>query len=153
MKKLNIYRRTFWRSKRVRCPEPPPMRAVWPSQARQVSSSEKATEGKLKHIGVSQLPIITVQLQVQASPCEHSLVGQHLRVCVWSSRWGCYLENKFCKQFSESSPCLPRQQGSSSTTVEISENCFSKPLLQLTAPHVHNKHNSNKSYNKTMFTG
>ena len=29
---------------------------------------------------------------------------------------------RFCKQFSESSPCLPGEQGSCKTTVELSEN-------------------------------
>ena len=41
-----------------------------------------------------------------------------------STRRGCYLEKRFVKQFSESSPCLPGQQGSCSTNVELSENCL-----------------------------
>ena len=45
------------------------------------------------------------------------------------------LEKRFCKQFSESTPCLLGQQGSCSTTVELSENSLqrlsskSRPIL------------------------
>ena len=39
-----------------------------------------------------------------------------------STRRGGYLEKMFCKHFSESSLCLPRQQGSCTTTAELSEN-------------------------------
>ena len=38
------------------------------------------------------------------------------------------MDKRFCKQFSASSPCLPRQQGSCSKTVELSENILQNLL-------------------------
>ena len=44
------------------------------------------------------------------------------------TRTGLYFGKRFCEQFSESSPCLPVQQGSCCTTVEFSENILQNLL-------------------------
>ena len=47
------------------------------------------------------------------------------------------LFRRLCKQFSESSPCLPVQQGSCITNVELSENILRNQGNDLMADSVH----------------
>ena len=54
-------------------------------------------------------------------------------VCAFYTRRGCNLEKRFCKHFSKSSISLARQQGSCSTTLELSENSLQNLLSKLTA--------------------
>ena len=53
-------------------------------------------------------------------------MAQHAVRC-FNQELGRHLDKRFCQQFSENSPCLHGQQGSYSTTVELS-NKLSKPL-------------------------
>ena len=50
------------------------------------------------------------------------LVHFHLSNMFWRKLSAIRSFRRFCKQFSESSPCLPGQQGSCITAVELSEN-------------------------------
>ena len=53
-----------------------------------------------------------------------------------STRTGRNLDKRFCKQFSESSLCLPGQQGSCSTFVDLSGKRFTKLFTQTAIPSV-----------------
>ena len=45
-----------------------------------------------------------------------------VKTCIWITLSAIRMFCRFCKPFSISSPCLPGQQGSCITTVELSEN-------------------------------
>ena len=68
-------------------------------------------------------------------------LSKHL---TWSTMKGYYLEKRFCKQFSESSPCLPGQQESCNTTLELLET------LQVTAQRGYNSSLTFPNYSRSL---